>query len=108
MRITESFCENLRNKRKERGLTQERLAQRAGISYNFISQLERGMKAPTLRTVEKLADALDLDPLDLFQPTNNEEPSERKMLRTFRRIKENRLSLAQKVLEVFAQEREST
>lgn len=102
MKMTQAFSENLRTKRKERGLTQERLARAARISYNFISQLERGMKAPTLRTVEKLAEAMSIDPLDLLQHPRGVSDLDQKLVRTIRRIHKSQLPLAQKVLEVFA------
>ncbi len=44
--------------RKKRGLSQERLAEGAGISTQYVSNIERGKENPTIGTLEKLASAL--------------------------------------------------
>lgn len=55
------FGNLLRTHRRLAGLTQEELAERAGVSARSISDLERGLKrAPYPNTVRRLADALDL------------------------------------------------
>jgi predicted ATPase/DNA-binding XRE family transcriptional regulator len=57
----DSFGARLRRLREAAGLTQEALAQRAGLSTNAISALERGERRhPYPHTVRTLADALDL------------------------------------------------
>lgn len=57
----------LRQIRRERGLSQERLADTAGVSVALISQLERGAKqAPRLSTLTVLANALGIEPSDLL------------------------------------------
>ncbi|HEY7029974.1 MAG TPA: tetratricopeptide repeat protein [Thermomicrobiales bacterium] len=60
---TVGFGELLRRYRTEAGLTQEALAERAGLSVRGISDLERGIKQrPHRDTLRMLADALDLTP----------------------------------------------
>jgi transcriptional regulator with XRE-family HTH domain len=44
--------------RESRGLTQEALAEKAGLSRAYIARLEIGRHDPTLSTLEKLAKAL--------------------------------------------------
>jgi transcriptional regulator with XRE-family HTH domain len=62
---TSSFGELLRKMRTEAALSQEALAERAGVSPRGISDLERGIRrTPHLSTVSMLADALDLGPED--------------------------------------------
>ena len=62
---TTTFGEVLRQLRTAASLSQEALAERAGLSLRGISDLERGVRrAPHLATVSMLADALDLDPAD--------------------------------------------
>src|SRR5215472_3756297 len=57
------FGDLLRHYRGLRGLTQEELAERSGLTVQGISMLERGIRrAPRSTTVEFLADALKLDP----------------------------------------------
>jgi transcriptional regulator with XRE-family HTH domain len=59
------FGEMLRRYRMSTGLTQEALAEAAGVSVRGISDLERGVRrAPHLTTVSMLADALALTPED--------------------------------------------
>lgn len=48
----------LRELRKERGMSQEVLAARAGISRTYLARLETARQDPTLSTLEKLAKAL--------------------------------------------------
>jgi len=52
--------------RKELGLTQRELAARAGVSVAFIGQLEKGKVKPSLKSVEKLAEALGISPCYLI------------------------------------------
>ena len=52
------FGERLRQLRKQRELTQEELAVRADLAGPYISDMERGLKVPSLTTVLQLAMAL--------------------------------------------------
>ena len=52
--------------RKHRGLTQQRLADRLGQTHGAVSQLERGLVGYTQSTLEMLADALQCEPADLL------------------------------------------
>lgn len=56
----------LREIRKSRGLTQERLAERIDRSVDAVSALERGLALPSFETLEKLADALNVPVRDFF------------------------------------------
>jgi DNA-binding XRE family transcriptional regulator len=57
----DSFGARLRGLRKDAGLTQQELAQRAGLSLNAVNALERGVRRhPYPHTVRSLADALGL------------------------------------------------
>ena len=59
---TLTFAELLRRERQGRGLTQEGLAERAGLSARAVSDLERGLKlTPHASTIHLLLQALDLD-----------------------------------------------
>ena len=59
----------LRAARKEKNLTQERLASRAGYHRTYISALERGRVNPTLRTLTNLSDELGIPIQELFDDT---------------------------------------
>lgn len=54
--------------RKERGWTQEQLAERCGLSQQYISGLERGRRNPTIVTIYELAVALGVGHLELVKP----------------------------------------
>jgi transcriptional regulator with XRE-family HTH domain len=57
---------NLKAARVRRLLTQEELAEKAGVSPSTIVNIERDQTAPHVRTIRKLADALDVDPTSLL------------------------------------------
>jgi transcriptional regulator with XRE-family HTH domain len=59
------FGQRLRDVRQRRGVTQQELAQRAGMSEAYISNMEHGLKVPSLTTILRLAVALDCKVLDL-------------------------------------------
>jgi len=54
--------------RKEKGLTQEALAEKSGLSQQYISGLENGQRNPTIVTLYELATALGVGHLDLVTP----------------------------------------
>lgn len=58
----------LRRLRRERNLTQEGLAERAGVSYKFLGEIERGTGNPSLDTLERVSRALNVEVTDLFGP----------------------------------------
>jgi transcriptional regulator with XRE-family HTH domain len=55
--------------RKKAGLSQEELAFRAGLHRTFISQLERGLKSPSLRTLVAVSEVLGISPDQLIRET---------------------------------------
>lgn len=48
------------------GLTQEQLAERSGLSQQYLSGLERGKRNPTILTLYELAVALNVEPIELL------------------------------------------
>ena len=58
---------NMRRLRKERGWSQERLAEASGLSRNFISYLERIQKSPSIDTISILSEAFNVDVYKLFE-----------------------------------------
>ena len=53
--------------REQRGITQEALADKAGIHRVSLANIERGAKQPTLDSLERLAKALRVSLLDLLK-----------------------------------------
>jgi len=60
------FGRNLRRFREERGLSQEAFAEVLGVHRTYMGGVERGERNLTLRSVERLAAMLDVDPLTLL------------------------------------------
>ena len=58
----------IREAREAAGLSQRELADRMGMAQPNLVPLERGRKSPTVRTLEKMADALGCDLVISFQP----------------------------------------
>jgi DNA-binding XRE family transcriptional regulator len=65
-RIGRAFGARLRGLRKRQGLTQSDVAERAQVSLVYVSQIERGLRNPTLAVVLRLARAVDVTPCDLI------------------------------------------
>jgi transcriptional regulator with XRE-family HTH domain len=66
--ITEmrGFGSHVRRLRRERGLTQENLAERANLSSDAIRRIERGRMSPTLKTLRQLCHGLGISLSALF------------------------------------------
>jgi transcriptional regulator with XRE-family HTH domain len=47
-------------------MTLETLAHEVGLAYSYLGQLERGQRNPTLGVIERIAEVLNVDPLDLL------------------------------------------
>lgn len=60
------FAVNLRSARLVRGFSQEELGARAGLHRNYIGSVERNEKNISIDTIERLANALGVDVLDLL------------------------------------------
>lgn len=58
--------------RKEKGLTQEKLAEKSNLANNYISNIENCRSIPSLETLIKLCEALDITPDDLLLGTAKE------------------------------------
>ena len=56
--INKKLGSKIRELRKERELTQEDLAYKAGLDYSYINQIENGKRNPSMEAVEKIAKAL--------------------------------------------------
>jgi transcriptional regulator with XRE-family HTH domain len=59
---------NLRAYRLERGLSQEEFADVVGVHRTYMGGLERGERNLTLRSLERIAERLKVEPLELLQP----------------------------------------
>ena len=70
MDIRETFATNLRRLRNAKGLSQDDLAYEAEISRSYLSQLEKGKFYASLKIIERLAAALNVEPTEFLKPRN--------------------------------------
>ncbi|MFD2843436.1 helix-turn-helix domain-containing protein [Paracoccus cavernae] len=75
---------NLEKIRSERGLTQGDLADMSGLKQSTISKIERGYDGVTLRSLYKIADALEVDLSELFADSRG--PAEAALIQAFRSL----------------------
>lgn len=61
------FARNLKARRTDQGLSQEGLAEEAGLHRTYIGSVERGERNVSIDNMERLAKALGADIIDLLQ-----------------------------------------
>lgn len=57
---------NIKYFRSLKNLTQEKLSEISGISKDYLSEIERGKKTPSIKRLIKIAEALDIDVYKFF------------------------------------------
>ncbi len=67
MALADNVAPNILAAREAKKLTQVALAKKSKLSVSYVSMLERGERVPPLDTLEALAHALGVPPLDLLQ-----------------------------------------
>ena len=86
MDLEHIVIENIKRIRKEKRITQERLAEYCETSVSYIGLMETYKNIPKLSTIERIAEALNVPVLDLFnadttattQPAESNREEERK------------------------------
>jgi transcriptional regulator with XRE-family HTH domain len=66
MSLQQRFAARVKEIRRQRGLTQQQLAERIERSTNAVSALERGVSLPTFATLERLAEVLKVPVREFF------------------------------------------
>lgn len=74
-RLHRVFCDNVKRRRKELGLTQGEVAERLGVSQPAYAAIETGRNDPSLDVVERVAVALAVHPATLMMPQPKEIPA---------------------------------
>jgi transcriptional regulator with XRE-family HTH domain len=69
-----AVCEAVHQRRGQLGISQEELAQRAGLHRTYISDIERGARNPTLKTLSRLAVALEISASRLIRMAESSRP----------------------------------
>lgn len=67
-RLVTIFANNVKKLRAAKGISQEELAERAGVHRTYVGMLERGEKNVTIYNIERIADALGVKPSSLLEP----------------------------------------
>ena len=65
--LLEAVCKSVHERRELLGISQEELAHRAGLHRTYISDIERGARNPSLKTLSRLADALEISTSELIR-----------------------------------------
>lgn len=73
MSLEKTVIDNIKRIRKEKGITQEQLAEACNTATSYIGLMEIYKNVPKLSTIERIADALGVEPQILFQ-SNNADP----------------------------------
>ncbi len=64
--IKDRFRTSVKYYRFNKKLSQEQLGELADLTDKYISDIERGKTTPSFDTVERIAEALEIDPIELF------------------------------------------
>lgn len=65
-RVQLLVSQNIKAHRQRRELTQSELSRATGLSQSFLVQLEKGNRFPSPESIEKICQALDVQPFELF------------------------------------------
>ena len=75
----------VRSRRRALGLTMQTVATRAGISQPFLSQIERGLARPSMRSLDQIAHSLDASALSLL--AGHDERADVEVVRTYDQVR---------------------
>lgn len=63
----------IKKRRKDIALTQQEVAEKAGISRSYYAMIEAGYRQPTLKTWLRIGDAINLNKIEIFELITSEE-----------------------------------
>lgn len=90
--------------RLQRGLSQEQLALQADINPAFLGHLERGLKSPTMTTLDKIVNALGLSYSEFFSDSVNTDDTKSNrfymdmILNSAKRLSDDKLKIAADIM----------
>lgn len=96
MDIREQLGRRIRDLRRKRGLTQERLAEAASVDVKYLGNIERGKENPTIGTLEKLANTLSVKVhqiLDCEHEVTGKQVLQRRITQMLRECNERELQI---------------
>jgi len=77
MNLERLVIDNIKCIRKEKGITQEKLAEACNTATSYIGLMEIYRNVPKLSTIERIAEALGVDPLEFFKQEKAGPPEEK-------------------------------
>ena len=75
--VKTAFAETLRKYRTEANRSQQDVATKCDMSFRYYQELEAGTKQPTITTLFKIADSLEVTPAELIKPVYEAWQSEK-------------------------------
>lgn len=81
--------ESIRKYRKEKGWSQRKLSELSGVSHTQIANYETNRTKPTLETIVKIANALNVNIAELLGYDSKKDPLTDKLLSLFYRLNDN-------------------
>lgn len=73
--LEKQFGNLIKSTRLEKGISQEKLAELSGLDRSYVSELERGEKTASIRTIFKLANGLSVEAYQLLKKIKINTPS---------------------------------
>ncbi len=100
MDVKQMIGGRIKDIRMTKGLTQEALAEKTDINSKYLSSIERGKENPTLYTLIKLSESLDVNLSDIFHQIEIEDPAKRKalLISLLNEADDDQLKLAYRIL----------
>jgi transcriptional regulator with XRE-family HTH domain len=92
--IRKAFADNMRFYRAELGFSQAKLAEKANTATHYISMIELEKKFPSADMIERIAEALEIDSLDLFSRAPVQQRWEEAVLGEIEKLITDKLDLA--------------
>lgn len=78
-KLEKTVIDNIKRIRKEKGITQEQLAEACNTATSYIGLMETYKNVPKLSTIERIAEALDVEPQVFFQKIDLDASVEKKI-----------------------------
>lgn len=94
--VIEGLAKQMKNRRKQLGISQEELARQTNLSLSLIRGIERQAANPTLSSLEKIADAFEIslpELLNFNNDLNNTKKITNVMIKELRQLKPEKLRL---------------
>lgn len=105
------FSDHIKRLRLRLGISQSELARRAGYSHEFISQVERGIKTPSIKALQKIALGLGVSPSKLMEskniPGESEDTLKSEVISLINGLPPDKLKVIRDLLTVFPDQRDT-